>query len=373
MSQKTGSSIVTDGLALYYDMGTSKSYRGKPTVNLVPTPDTMAGFSNYWYGPAVAKYFPDLGYSGFTLVNAGSWNGVVKTVTIPSAGTYTFSAWLRYHGGSANNNGGQVYINNWRGGGDDTAVGINKALVGIWQRVSITLACTTLSPNMYIISYGGTDGIDYSSWDIAMPQVEAGSVATPFVIASRTTVSAIVDLLSVNTITAQSITYDSESAFSFNGSSDYLEITGTSIGSFSGDFAIDGWMRRTAATGTLFELGLYTDGILFRPWGSDDLYINGSNYGNITQYIPINTWCHFTLTRLGSSTILYINGVQVWSATISTTINSSAANTKIGMSRHSAGQYYTGSVSQFRIYKNKGLSALEAKQNFNAHRGRFGV
>ena len=201
---------------------TKKSFKGTPTVNLVPTPDTMAGFSNYWYGPAVAKYFPDLGCSGFTLVNAGSWNGVWKDITLPSTGTYTFSMWTRYHGGSVNNNGGVVYVSGW--GGGDSANGINKALVGIWQRVSITLACTTTTPRMYLISYGGTDGIDYSSWDIAMPQVEAGSVATPFVVGTRSTANNLIDLTGNNTITANSLAYNSDGTFTFAGGVNYLSV-----------------------------------------------------------------------------------------------------------------------------------------------------
>ena len=184
MSLSHSPSIVTDGLVMYYDMhNTQKSWKGKPTTNTIPSAATMTSWVPYYRTISAVAFTTEMGTTGYRMLNQPSWNGVYRGVTIPSAGTYTFSAWVRYLGGSSANNGGTVYISGW--GGGDSAVTLDKSKVGVWQRISITLNCTNTSMTFYLISYGGTDNgttsPDYSSWEVTMPQVEAGSVATPFV------------------------------------------------------------------------------------------------------------------------------------------------------------------------------------------------
>lgn len=367
--------IVTNGLAFCYDMyNTQKSFKGAPTTNVVSGASTLSGWSNYWRTDYNTIFQTEFGTLGNSISGNPSWNGMYKSITLPSTGTYTFSAWFRYWGGTSSNNGAQVYVSGW--GGGDSATGIDKSLVGVWQRASITLNCTNTSLTFYIISYGGDSSgrADCSTWDFTMPQVESGSFATGFVDGTRSSTQALVDLTNTNTITASSLTYSSDGTFSFNGSSDYISIPNSSNFYFAGDFAVDGWTKRTSnAIGGAWEIGYYYNGILFRPYLSDDLYINGTNYGNIAQYMPLNTNCHFSLTRIGTTCTLYVNGISVWSATISGVINSASEGMYIGKSRHTSGQYYTGSIQNIKVYKDRGLTVSEVQQNFNAQRGRYGV
>ena len=103
------------------------------------------------------------------------------------------------------------------------------------------------------------------------------------------------------------------------------------------------------------------------------LYINGTNYGNIGQYMPLNTWCHFVLTRVSNVCTLYINGTSVWTATISGVINSNSEGMYIGKSRHTSAQYFTGSIGSLHVYKDVGFSRIDALRSFSTRRSQYGL
>ena len=195
MSAESGyGKISTSGLTFAYDVGDTKnSFKGKPTTNYVTNAGTMANFGNYSCGTPVT-FTTEFGTTGYRMSNLGSWNGVVMGgISLPSNGVYTFSAYIRYIGGSPNNNGGTVYTSGF-GVGSDTASYHNKSIVGEWFRLTNTQTCTTAGGTFYLISFGGTYCDDYSSWEVTMPQIEAGSFATPWVDGSRSTTQGLIDI-----------------------------------------------------------------------------------------------------------------------------------------------------------------------------------
>jgi hypothetical protein len=362
--------IVTNGLAFYYDMyNTQKSFKGTPTTNLVTNAATMASFGNYSNGPT-STFLTEFGTTGWRMSSAGSWNGTAMGgISIPSTGTYTFSAWFRYWGGSANNNGAQCYVSGW--GGGDSAVGIDKSKIGIWQRVSITLNVTTASCTLYLISYGGTNGADNSTWDVTMPQVEAGSVATPWVNGTRSNTQALLDLTKNYTLTANSLVYNTDNTFSFAGSHN-IDLNSTSVISGTNPFTIESWTNLTSGSyGAIFgNYGSgYTSGSLW--WATAGLYINGSVYHSnyATTMAGIH---HSAVTRDGSgSVVLYRDGVQVATGTLTASIPSNI-NWRIGTDVNGTGEAMNGNIYNVRVY-NRVLTAAEIAQNFNAQRSRYGL
>lgn len=157
----------------------------------------------------------------------------------------------------------------------------------------------------------------------------------------------------------------------FNGTSSIGTAIAPSL-SFSGDFTFEFWLYKTANTGSLLELNLYTNGILIRPWNSDDLYINGTGYGNLQ--VPLNQWSHLVVTRIGTAVTTYTNTVQILSATVSGTVNTSSnVNLYLGRSTHTPGQFFTGKFSTCSILNGKGLSATEVIANYNNNRARYGI
>lgn len=85
-----------------------------------------------------------------------------------------------------------------------------------------------------------------------------------------------------------------------------------------------------------------------------------------------NTWHYLTLTTAsGSSMKWYVNGLLVTTTVVPTL----AANTDVLRIADSIDTFWSiqgCSLSQVQIY-NRTLTSAEVLQNFNAHRGRFGV
>ena len=149
----------------------------------------------------------------------------------------------------------------------------------------------------------------------------------------------------------------------------------------SGDFTINLWANPTAIESfdTLYEMGYYTDGILFRPTGGSlDVYmgysLTGGGNRSYTHTRTIGLWHYYTLTRSSGIVKVYINAVQNgtdWTNTASLTLNSTTI-CRIGSSSHTGSQRWNGYVNNFQIY-NRTLSSNEIKNIFNTYRGRYGI
>ncbi len=379
MSLNNSTSIVTNGLQFCYDMGnTQKSWKGPPVTNSVTNADTMLGWTAYYRTLATSTFITEFGTTGYRFINQPSWNGIYRSVTIPSTGTYTFSAWIRYLGGSTSNNGATVYIAGW--GGGDSAVAINKSLVGEWQRISITLNCTVTSFTFYLISYGGTDNgtgnPDFSSWDVTMPQAEPGSYATPFVNGTRSATQAVIDLTGNKTVTASGLTYASNNTFSFNSGS----LTLSSI-NFSAGQTIEIWLqplendaeRRNPYNQAYGGYGTWTH----EPSGNINYYYGdaGANanpyvgHGSSFTVVQNEIACVCT-TRNTTESWWYKNGVQYNNYPhLYDTLTADANSILIGTGYAGA---YVGNIFSVKLY-DRALTSGEVLQNFNAVRGRFGI
>jgi hypothetical protein len=97
-----------------------------------------------------------------------------------------------------------------------------------------------------------------------------------------------------------------------------------------------------------------------------------------TQTFSLNTWYHLVAAKTGTSTQLYVNGVAAGSSVNMGTITSASNSLTIGRETPAwanSGYSYAlpGYISVMRIYKDKGFSAAEVTQNYNALRGRYGI
>jgi hypothetical protein len=169
-------------------------------------------------------------------------------------------------------------------------------------------------------------------------------------------------------------------SLTFNGTNNFVTTSNTGLVHGTGNFSYTCWAKWAALStlGTLFENGLYTNGILIR-FESNLIHIyceyNATAYNGTISFNPtIGAWYYIVLTRIGNMLYLYANGVQIGSVAFGTSINIQPSTNLlyIGMSQHSAGQCFNGNISLVSVY-NKTLSDLEIKQNFNALRGRFNL
>ena len=162
--------------------------------------------------------------------------------------------------------------------------------------------------------------------------------------------------------------------------SDHLDLVHATKFDFAADFAVECWIyfdqvaHHNGATvwfntSTLDELqyavsatsqvGMALDG----TWGG---FVN-------TGLSLANRWsCHLA-TRVGNTISYYIDGVSRTSATNTTAGNDNSALC-FGEQRHGYGNHsLDGKMANIKIYRDKGLTATEALQNYNAQKDRFGL
>jgi hypothetical protein len=121
------------------------------------------------------------------------------------------------------------------------------------------------------------------------------------------------------------------------------------------DFAIEFWIYRTtspAATQIIFDMrvnGSANEPVLYLD--SSYQLVCGINNGSTISSgatVALNTWTHVALTRQGTSTKLFVNGVQGGS-TLTDSVAKIAAVVTIGARQSDSGAKFTGYIDEIRI------------------------
>jgi hypothetical protein len=121
----------------------------------------------------------------------------------------------------------------------------------------------------------------------------------------------------------------------FDGTGDYLSLTGSGLG--SGNFTIEMWGYFTSfpnAQNAIYNNGA-ADGITscilyITSAGAVSLYNYNSAVGNSTTNVSLNTWTHIAVTRVGTTLTYYINGVASGTGTSSANISDTAVQVMRG-------------------------------------------
>jgi hypothetical protein len=173
-------------------------------------------------------------------------------------------------------------------------------------------------------------------------------------------------------------------SLSFDGVNDYVSILDSDYWFYStNDFCIEFWYSFNLipdSNGQFFYSQRFDGNNYFFIFATDtkwefDTYSSGVQGPKISYLTTHNTnsWNQICLSKIGSNFSLYLNTVLVGSQTNS--FNLSNLNAPLEFGRWSGGpsRYISAKVPSLKIYKNKGLSAAEISQNFNAMRARFGI
>ena len=192
------------------------------------------------------------------------------------------------------------------------------------------------------------------------------------------------------TITGATYNSDKGGCFIFDGANDYAKIDDSSDFLFgTGSFTEEAWHKRDGNTTWENPIVRYDPA----SWGG--MWIDGS--GNFYPYhytessgtITFNTgdatgtdWMHHvvTTTNTGSAVIVKVYKNSVLQGSQTTSVSGwQPKGTSVGDSDIYIGgifgqsYWYEGKIAVCRIYKGKALTATEIKQNFDAHKGRFGL
>jgi len=190
-------------------------------------------------------------------------------------------------------------------------------------------------------------------------------------------------------------TYNSENrgAIVFDGSNDYASFSNVSALQFlnRSPYTLECWFRLGASPSQYTYPGLFhretntgggrngyalllacnTPNKIFlgteRHTPGGTAYVFGAE---IDTSPIVGVWKHLCGTYDGTTVSAYVDGVLDASQTHTTNITNTISSLNIG--RLYASNPFNGRIAVSRIY-NRGLSAAEVAQNFNADRGRFGI
>jgi hypothetical protein len=316
-------------------------------------------------------------------VKDGMSYGVDCTVTPSSPVTVSF--YTRAANANAVGKVIQYYTYNYSGG-SATSYAMNFTLgqVGVWERQTFTF--TPAYGTM--ISYWFPQSGGVYSWDWSCMQVEQKSYVTSFIAGTRGTTVATgggwADLIGngnngelVNGVKENSANGGS---LSFDGADDYVTVS-NNISPGTGDFAVSVWVYKTETSANRYVWDFGVNGGTLASGTSVSQgfrYYNPSIGGGGSLYTAgpihnINTWYNIVISRISGTTYFYSNGSLITSGADAGDIGSWGTSLTIGGYGGGAGYYHQGNISNFLVYKGKGLSATEIQQNFNATRSRYGI
>ena len=173
---------------------------------------------------------------------------------------------------------------------------------------------------------------------------------------------------------------DNGGSIVFDGSNDYSSISGSSDLTFgAGDFTVEMWVYATNFTnrGAFFD-SRKSDNVTGMVIGHE------SSTGEIRVYMPnlsvtttdfsAGLWNHIAVTCESTTVRLFVNGSLKDTGT-GANLSDTLSPVYIGYRTYTSSSYtyFNGKISNFKVYKGKGLTAAEVSQNYNALRGRYGL
>ena len=200
-----------------------------------------------------------------------------------------------------------------------------------------------------------------------------------------------VDLVKGGTATLANLTFGSNNmgVFAFDGTDDYME-QDWSFTLGTGDLTMEFWVKMEGwiihSQGANVFLSVTDPNVHEQlQFGIENsthqrlaVYLqggsNGSKTGDGVYSWNLNQWYHLVATRISGTVALYRDGVSLTVATGSTnTGNVAAISAFLLGNQYKSGEYkhdFQGDMGPVRIY-NKGLTADEVKQNYEALKPRF--
>lgn len=407
MSCVSGTNIVNDGLVFSYDMNnTVKSWKGKPTTNEVDNPSFLDGTSDWLLtGRGSATHndiFTVKEENGIPYLNihwerhtgsGNSWANIRNARRYTDAVEYTYSVQYRLNylrGGGPQIRHSAVPNDYWTPGKPAKNIGSQDLNKG-WQNLSLTRTfLPTYTRNDVVYNLSGVFEIyshhqptagDVVDFDIRLVQVERNSFATPFNTATRSNTEALIDISGQeNTITADSLTYNTDGTFEFVPNGELIVPHSATLHPTDA-YTSEVWLWADSSQDNSFPRVWDKGSILVHLSQTSPFTIaqNTSTSAGLRQVsiggaFSHSTWTHITTSYDGQVGRIYVNGSEIastdWGSVLAPSSNSTSLG--IGGASTSTTRQFNGKISTFRFY-NRALSADEIKQNFEASRTKYGI
>ena len=173
---------------------------------------------------------------------------------------------------------------------------------------------------------------------------------------------------------------DPDTAVGLGSSSAYVSVPNAANLDFGGDFSVEAWAKPNVINGigrAVVHKGAKTGGN--SSW-QYRLSVTSANQWRGTVFVgnsaitvtapgsATTAWTHLVMTKAGTTLRLYVNGVQVASATVNGTVNTSTGILAIGRTGSSSTDYFDGAVDEVAVYP-AALSASRVAAHFAAASG----
>jgi hypothetical protein len=157
----------------------------------------------------------------------------------------------------------------------------------------------------------------------------------------------------------------------FDGVDDYLQLP--NLGNYNTNPITYEWVIKSTPNGNFQSIFCNSNDALSHIYITNSgqiRYYNGAIYETTVLSINTNIFKFITMTRNGTSVLIYINGKYQTNLTIGTDIGN-FTNPQVGITNTTL-YPLNGSITSFKLY-NKTLNAQEILQNYNATKSRFGL
>ena len=408
MSLSHSPSISTNGLVFCYDQANIKSYKGPAVQNLANNISIANTFVNTGYsstGTTEIVNIPEVGQTtsyrntiqnNYTVYTPNSnhccpslhyWGGI----TVSPSTLYTYLILYKCDSGYTNPNYMYRYEYTSNGGSYVTEGGVHSEAnrVHLGSNWYYAWGTFTTQATTNWLGHCGTFYYRYSNipdnLSVAKVAIIQGNYSGmhpkywPNTATTRSNTQTILDLTNNNTLTASSLTYNSNGTFSFNGNGNVIDCGNSAIiNAISGttNVTVESWVNLSgygsSGYGVITHKGYPWAWLMENPNNRMQIRFYLSNSGDVScadsSTHALNTWYHFVGTYDGTSMKFYRNGELTNTVAGSGTLGGNGINMVIGSY---GGAYYSqGQIPIVKIY-NRTLSAEEVKQNFNAHKERF--
>lgn len=400
MSTRGPMQVSPSGLVFYYDTFNPKSYKGKPTTNLL-TYTNFGNNSNNWYtycgnGNGITNNTTEV------LAPDGTYTATKVVRGTSGACDWTYNGWgLLFSDGTNIFTSGQTYtVSIWARCDTGTMsfiLGLNDShssgftITTNWQRITFTATATGLDRGLQFITYD-TSGRTYYVWG---PQSELGTYATQYTPSgasrgTRTVTNGLVDLNENYTTDLTNAAFDSNANMYLSGGKAVKIVSNSSL--FSNTFTWSAWHYIIADGGTGYAGIFWAEGAVgggsgyqyllsYRSLGSNayaHYRINNATTGwgntdtGTLASSMLNRWIYTTWTFNNGTTKIYINGVLSHTDTSRGAYNGGSDSPVYIGARNDLWGSINGYIQQ-ASYHNRALSDSEVLRNFNATKSRFGL
>jgi hypothetical protein len=411
MSTDNNPRIISSNLVFHYDTSSTRSYTGPAIRNIASS---------------IYQNYGDQSNSTFKISNG------TEVVNIPTLGKVTskyVDVYNDYNGGSGQccpslysfgsdlatnastlhtyaivyksmneyTNGNYMYRYEYNGatyvleaGVFDTAKRIHLGDGWYWAWNTFTTNAATTRFNY--IAFFMYEYLKYNRISVAKVLLTQGDYTTlhprfwPEVNTTRSATQVLRDMTSTSTLTANSLAYAANGDISFNGSNSFISIPNSSALQVGATFTINAWINASSlsarhgvfSTRTANDAGSWQLEVGTANSGAGRIALTGVGtwiWESSSNVITTNTWYNICVVKTNNAeqgASVYLNGVLLTpGATTAYTILDNSNIKAIGQGT-AGSQFFSGSIRSTSLY-NRALTAGEVLQNFNAHKGRYGL